>query len=322
MNPKSVAIIVVVAIVVAGVSYGTYLMDSDEKLELRDYLVEGDWAEYYYENLDQTERFTVQSVISINNYEISVSGQDTVRAPYGYVLNVVDTEGLECLRSERVDTFLGEIECDVYDMGFSGTEALLFVEPDTGLVLIEEGSDSEGNAYKRVLTGTSVFDDADSALVEIALAQPVVGSAFTHLDEYYYISGDLFQYEGTDISVTVDSVNDDGALNLVGQETPVTVEEFMSGLMMTDEEISGSTLIETKVFSTQWGVMECDVYSMQYLDAEGKDLGERQFIVESDTGLVLMTWVEMHDVEYEGVVWEQYVSEFTLTECSLVLVAD
>lgn len=36
MNPKSVAIIVVVAIVVAGVSYGTYLMDSDEKLELRD----------------------------------------------------------------------------------------------------------------------------------------------------------------------------------------------------------------------------------------------------------------------------------------------
>ena len=322
MNPKSVAIIVVVAIVVAGVSYGTYLMDSDEKLELRDYLVEGDWVEYYYENLDQTERFTVQSVISINNYEISVSGQDTVRAPYGYVLNVVDTEGLECLRSERVDTFLGEIECDVYDMGFSGTEALLFVEPDTGLVLIEEGSDSEGNTYKRVLTGTSVFDDADSALVEIALAQPVVGSAFTHLDEYYYISGDLFQYEGTDISVTVDSVNDDGTLNLVGQETPVTVEEFMSGLMMTDEEISGSTLIETKVFSTQWGVMECDVYSMQYLDAEGKDLGERQFIVESDTGLVLMTWVEMHDVEYEGVVWEQYVSEFTLTECSLVLVAD
>ena len=307
MNPKSVAIIVVVAIVVAGVSYGTYLMDTDEKLELRDYMVEGDWAEYYYENLDQTERFTVQSVISINNYEISVSGQDTVRAPYGYVLNVVDTEGLECLRSERVDTFLGEIECDVYDMGFSGTEA---------------GSDSEGNAYKRVLTGTSVFDDADSALVEIALAQPVVGSAFTHLDEYYYISGDLFQYEGTDISVTVDSVNDDGTLNLVGQETPVTVEEFMSGLMMTDEEISGSTLIETKVFSTQWGVMECDVYSMQYLDAEGKDLGERQFIVESDTGLVLMTWVEMHDVEYEGVVWEQYVSEFTLTECSLVLVAD
>lgn len=322
MNPKSVAIIVVVAIVVAGVSYGTYLMDSDEKLELRDYLVEGDWAEYYYENLDQTERFTVQSVISINNYEISVSGQDTVRAPYGYVLNVVDTEGLECLRSERVDTFLGEIECDVYDMGFSGTEALLFVEPDTGLVLIEEGSDSEGNAYKRVLTGTSVFDDADSALVEIALAQPVVGSAFTHLDEYYYISGDLFQYEGTDISVTVDSVNDDGTLNLVGQETPVTVEEFMSGLMMTDEEISGSTLIETKVFSTQWGVMECDVYSMQYLDAEGKDLGERQFIVESDTGLVLMTWVEMYDVEYGGVVWEQYVSEFTLTECNLVLVAD
>ena len=321
MNPKSVAIIVVVAIVVAGVSYGTYLMDSEEKLELRDYLVEGDWAEYYYENLDQTERFTVQSVISINNYEISVSGQDTVRAPYGYVLNVVDTEGLECLRSERVDTFLGEIECDVYDMGFSGTEALLFVEPDTRLVLIEEGSDSEGNAYKRVLTGTSVFDDADSALVEIALAQPVVGSAFTHLDEYYYISGDLFQYEGTDISVTVDSVNDDGTLNLVGQETPVTVEEFMSGLMMTDEEISGSTLIETKVFSTQWGVMECDVYSMQ-LDAEGKDLGERQFIVESDTGLVLMTWVEMHDVEYEGVVLEQYVSEFTLTECSLVLVAD
>ena len=66
MNPKSVAIIVVVAIVVAGVSYGTYLMDSDEKLELRDYLVEGDWAEYYYENLDQTERFTVQSVINIS----------------------------------------------------------------------------------------------------------------------------------------------------------------------------------------------------------------------------------------------------------------
>ena len=57
-------------------------------------------------------------------------------------------------------------------------------------------------------------------------------------DEYYYISGDLFQYEGTDISVTVDSVNDDGTLNLVGQETPVTVEEFMSGLMMTDEEIA------------------------------------------------------------------------------------
>ena len=223
MNPKSVAIIVVVAIVVAGVSYGTYLMDSDEKLELRDYLVEGDWAEYYYENLDQTERFTVQSVISINNYEISVSGQDTVRAPYGYVLNVVDTEGLECLRSERVDTFLGEIECDVYDMGFSGTEALLFVEPDTGLVLIEEGSDSEGNAYKRVLTGTSVFDDADSALVEIALAQPVVGSAFTHLDEYYYISGDLFQYEGTDISVTVDSVNDDGMI-IVAREIAKKIE--------------------------------------------------------------------------------------------------
>ena len=322
MNPKSVAIIVVVAIVVAGVSYGTYLMDSDEKLELRDYLVEGDWAEYYYENLDQTERFTVQSVISINNYEISVSGQDTVRAPYGYVLNVVDTEGLECLRSERVDTFLGEIECDVYDMGFSGTEALLFVEPDTGLVLIEEGSDSEGNTYKRVLTGTSVFDDADSALVEIALAQPVVGSAFTHFDEYYYISGDLFQYEGTDISVTVDSVNDDGTLNLVGQETPVTVEEFMSGLMMTDEEISGSTLIETKVFSTQWGVMMCDVYVMPYQDPESGDIGERTFIVDPDTGIVIDSWIEMHDVEYNGDVWEDCELEDRLIDCDLILVAD
>lgn len=100
------------------------------------------------------------------------------------------------------------------------------------------------------------------------------------------------------------------------------MEEFVAGLLMTDDEIAASSLVGTKVVSTQWGLLNCDVYVKPTLDPEGVNLGDRTFIVEQSTGIVLITWVEMHDVEYDGEVWEDYLSEFTLTDCSIVLVAD
>ena len=116
MNPKSVAIIVVVAIAVAGISYGTYLMDSDDKLEMRDYLVVGDWVEYDHLDSGYVDRYTVQSVQAVNYYEMNVSDEYTVSVSYGFLFTIVDPsdENVEYLRSETVDTFLGNIECDVY----------------------------------------------------------------------------------------------------------------------------------------------------------------------------------------------------------------
>ena len=323
MNPKSVAIIVVVAIVVAAVSYGTYLMDSDEKLEIRDYLVEGDWVEYHDEYMDETERITVLDVVNIDNYEVSFSGELTTLASFDYMFFVVDADdGLEYLRSEKVDTFLGEIECDVYAFTVSDPGVEFYAEPDTRLVIIQQGSDIDGNVYRNVMTGTSIFDEADAPMAEIAFGIPVAGSTYTHYDKRSYVSGDQLYFEGSAITVTVESVNEDGTLNFVGGGDPATVEEFVSWLKMTDEEIANSTLEGTKVISTQWGLIECDLYHMPHVDTEGNYIGDRWFLVEPDTGLMLKTWLEMDEIIVDGEVWEDYYSEFTLIDCNVILVAD
>ena len=324
MNPKSVAIIAVVAVVVAVISFGTFLMDSDDDLELRDYLVEGDWIEYYDESSDSATRYTIVGVESIDSYVVNVSDLYTLTAPYAYILMVVDPDDgeVEYLRSEKVDTFLGEIDCDVYGMEVMGSQFTYYVEPSTGLAIITEAVYVDGDTSRVVMTGTSVLDAVDQEFADIALGQPVAGSTFTHESMVDYTSGDNFITETYDITVTVESVNEDGTLNITDSEDPATAEEFIAGLLMTDDEISASTLVGTKVVSTQWGLMECDVYVMPHMSPEGVSMGDRTFIVESSTGIVLTTWVEMHDVEFDGEVWEDYHSEFTLTDCSFILVAD
>ena len=324
MNPKSVAIIAVVAVVVAVISFGTFLMDSGDDPELRDYLVEGDWVEYYDEGEDSTMRYTVLSVEGIDSYMYSISDEMTITAPYSYLFMVVDPDdrGVEYLGSETVDTFLGEIDCDVYGMTSFSSQIIYYVEPATGLALVTELEGSDGSTARVVMTGTSVFDPVDQEFAEIALGQPVAGSTFTHGSHSYYTSGDNFITENYDITVTVESVNEDGTLNITDSEDPATVEEFVAGLLMTDDEIGASTIVGTKVVSTQWGLMECDVYVMPHVDSEGVSMGDRTFIVESNTGIVLTTWLEMHDVEFDGEVWEDYRSEFTLSDCSIILVAD
>ena len=324
MNPKSVAIIAVVAVVVAVISFGTFLMGSGDDLELREYLVEGDWVEYYDESSDSATRYTIVGVESIDSYVVNVSDQYTLTAPYANILMVVDSDDgeVEYLRSEKVDTFLGEIDCDIYGLEVMGSQFTYYVEPSTGLAIITEVVYVDGDTSRVVMTGTSVLDAVDQEFADIALGQPVAGSTFTHESMVDYTSGDNFITETYDITVTVESVNEDGTLNITDSEDPDTAEEFVAGLLMTDDEIATSSLVGTKVVSTQWGLLNCDVYVMPTLDPEGVNLGDRTFIVEQSTGIVLTTWVEMHDVEFDGEVWEDYHSEFTLTDCSFILVAD
>lgn len=324
MNPKSVAIIAVVAVVVAVISFGTFLMGSGDDLELREYLVEGDWVEYYDESSDSATRYTIVGVESIDSYVVNVSDQYTLTAPYANILMVVDSDDgeVEYLRSEKVDTFLGEIDCDIYGLEVMGSQFTYYVEPSTGLAIITEVVYVDGDTSRVVMTGTSVLDAVDQEFADIALGQPVAGSTFTHESMVDYTSGDNFITETYDITVTVESVNEDGTLNITDSEDPATAEEFVAGLLMTDDEIATSSLVGTKVVSTQWGLLNCDVYVMPTLDPEGVNLGDRTFIVEQSTGIVLTTWVEMHDVEFDGEVWEDYHSEFTLTDCSFILVAD
>ena len=323
MNPKSVAIIVVVAIAVAGISYGTYLMDSDDKLEMRDYLVVGDWVEYDHLDSGYVDRYTVQSVQAVNYYEMNVSDEYTVSVSYGFLFTIVDPsdENVEYLRSETVDTFLGNIECDVYLTTDYWSVLVYYVEPDTNLVLIVDSTDYDGDTYRTVMTGTSVFDPLDPEFVKIGLAPPEVGSTYTYEHLYDYTSDEGFISGSWTTTMTVDSVNEDGTLNLIDGEEPVTVEQFVSGLMMTEEDIVASTLVESKAISTQWGVMMCDVYVMPYQDPESGDIGERTFIVDPDTGIVIDSWIEMHDVEYNGDVWEDCELEDRLIDCDLILVA-
>lgn len=324
MNPKSVAIIAVVAVVVAVISFGTFLMGSGDDLELREYLVEGDWVEYYDESSDSATRYTIVGVESIDSYVVNVSDQYTLTAPYANILMVVDSDDgeVEYLRSEKVDTFLGEIDCDIYGLEVMGSQFTYYMEPSTGLAIITEVVYVDGDTSRVVMTGTSVLDAVDQEFADIALGQPVAGSTFTHESMVDYTSGDNFITETYDITVTVESVNEDGTLNITDSEDPATAEEFVAGLLMTDDEIATSSLVGTKVVSTQWGLLNCDVYVMPTLDPEGVNLGDRTFIVEQSTGIVLTTWVEMHDVEFDGEVWEDYHSEFTLTDCSFILVAD
>lgn len=324
MNPKSVAIIAVVAVVVAVISFGTFLMGSGDDLELREYLVEGDWVEYYDESSDSATRYTIVGVESIDSYVVNVSDQYTLTAPYANILMVVDSDDgeVEYLRSEKVDTFLGEIDCDIYGLEVMGSQFTYYVEPSTGLAIITEVVYVDGDTSRVVMTGTSVLDAVDQEFADIALGQPVAGSTFTHESMVDYTSGDNFITETYDITVTVESVNEDGTLNITDSEDPATAEEFVAGLLMTDDEVATSSLVGTKVVSTQWGLLNCDVYVMPTLDPEGVNLGDRTFIVEQSTGIVLTTWVEMHDVEFDGEVWEDYHSEFTLTDCSFILVAD
>lgn len=324
MNPKSVAIIVIVAIAVAGISYGTYLMDSDKKLELRDYLVEGDWVEYYNENGDYTERYTVVNVEAINLYETNISDYYTMSISYNWIFKIIDPddENLEYLRSETIDTFLGNIECDVYLTNDYWSDLTYYVEPDTNLVLIIESIDFEGITQRTVMTGTSLFDPLVPELVKIDMARPGVGSSYSYQNYYDYTSNDGFMSGSWTSTSTVDSVNADGTLDIIDGLESVTVEQFVSGLRMTEEEVAASTLVDSKVVSTQWGLMMCHVYVMPYQDPESGDIGEKTFIVEPVTGIVLNTIIEMHDVEYSGYIWDNAMFETVLIDCDLVSIAD
>ena len=230
MNPKSVAIIAVVAVVVAVISFGTFLMDSGDDLELREYLVEGDWVEYYDESSDSATRYTIVGVESIDSYVVNVSDQYTLTAPYANILMVVDSDDgeVEYLRSEKVDTFLGEIDCDIYGLEVMGSQFTYYVEPSTGLAIITEVVYVDGDTSRVVMTGTSVLDAVDQEFADIALGQPVAGSTFTHESMVDYTSGDNFITETYDITVTVESVNEDGTLNITDSEDPATAEEFVA----------------------------------------------------------------------------------------------
>lgn len=323
MNSKNVAIIVVVAIAVAAVSFGTFLMDSQDDTdvgEARDYLVVGDWVEY--ETNGEVTRCTVTEVECIDRYVVDITGQGEDVLPYNDIVIIIDpdTEYLQFLRTETIDTFLGEVECDVYD-GSNGSEsAEVYVHASTNLLMYVQAAGPDGARFEFRLTGTSIFDAVDTD-TRIALSDPVAGSVITHINTETFITGDFLDSFTEYQTLTVESVNEDGTLNVAGEEQPFTAEEFMATLFMSEDELQASTLQETRVFSTQWGVMECDVYNMPYLDSDGNHFGDRWFVVDPDTGLLIHTWLEEPDIEIEGVVYDMFTSSYTLSDCDLVLVA-
>lgn len=325
MKSKNVAIIVVVAVAVAAVSLGTFLMDPQDDTgigEARDYLVEGDWLEY--EMNGEATRITVTEVECIDRYVVDITGQGSDTLAYDDIVIKVDPDAgyLEAVGTETIDTFLGKVRCDVYD-GSNGSEtARLYAEPSTNLLMYAQAAGPDGAQYEFRLTGTSVFDAVDTADTEIALTSPAVGTTISYVDSVTYESGAESETVANYPTFTVESVNEDGTLNVSGMENPVTPEAFTGMLFMQEEDIQASTLQETRVFSTQWGIMECDVYIMPYVDSEGVHVGDRWFAVDPDTGLLIHTWLEESDIEIDGEVYDRYASSYTLADCDLVVVAD
>lgn len=319
MNSKSLTIIAIVAIVVAGVTYGTYILDSDDDLELRDYLVEGDWIEYYYANSDFTQRCTVVDVKSIDMYAVNFSDQYTIEVAYAYLLTVVDVndESIEYIGTEKIDTFLGNIDCEIYLKNEMNGLYKYYVEPETKLLLISKGIDLDGDPFSMEITGTSVFDPVDLEFSKISLTQPGKGSSFGYETNFTYRSGYDFFYESSEISTEVTSINDDGTLNIVGKDEPVTVEEMMSELTFDTEDYDSWTLMGTKVVSTQWGLMKCNEYcgSSSSDDDSSRKSG---MLVDSDTGLIIKVWVEDSEVLFDGLVWDHYYESSTLQYCNLI----
>lgn len=323
MNSKSLAIIAVVAVVVAGVTYCTYILDSDEDLELRDYLVVGDWVEYSFGNNDYTDRYTVIDIERIDRYVVNMSDLYTVTVSYAFLFTILDPDddGIEYLGTETANTFMGKINCEVYSKYSYGTSYKYYVDPETKLVLITEGVGDDGRTFTSRLTGTSVFNPVNMDYTDITLSEPTAGSAYGYENNYEYVSGDSFYSGGYDASMEVTSVNYDGTLNIVREDEPITVEDFMSGLVMSDEDYDAWTLVGTKVVSTQWGLMECNEYTRSSYDAAVND-AKWGMLTDPETGLILRIWMEDHNLEYEGIVWDDYFESSTLLNCNLVQVIE
>ena len=171
MNPKSLAIIVVVAIIVTGAMYASFVMDSeedaDDDLEIREFLVEGDWVEYLYDG--ETMRLTVEGVAYVDGYLTTMFGDQQEVVSYDYFFTVIDPESdnVQFLRTENVDTFLGEIGCEVYGASNMFGDYEYYLEPSTGLVLITEFTSIYGVTSTDVMTGTSLFHGRDDRDVPV-----------------------------------------------------------------------------------------------------------------------------------------------------------
>ena len=323
MNRKSVAIIVAVALIVAGITYVSFLLDSDDdqgdSLEIRDFLVEGDWVEYDYDGV--TLKYVVEGVEYIGGYLTTVLGDVSTTAPYEFFFTVIDpeTDNVQFLRTETVDTFLGEIECGVYGASDMFGDYEYYLEPSTGLVLITEFTSIYGATSTDVMTGTSLFDPIEVTDTGISLSQPREGSSYTIEQSFWYSmdGGDFYSGIGSD-TVEVESVNGDGTLNLVQSADPVTIEEYMSALLMGEVEKSAMTLEGTRTVSTQWGLMECEIYSMELVPTNQFGSGQTNLLVDPDTDVVLMTWSDYTDITYDGDVWDEGHIESVLVDCNLI----
>ena len=130
--------------------------------------------------------------------------------------------------------------------------------------------------------------------------------------------GDYYSGRGSD-AMEVESVNGDGTLNLVQSAEPVTIEEYMSELILDEEEKSAMTLDSTRTVSTQWGLMECEVYSMELVPTNQFGSGQTSLLVDPDTDVVLMAWTDYTDVTYDGDVWVEGHIESVLIDCNLVM---
>ena len=323
MNQKSVAIIVVVAIIVAGAMYASFLLDSeedtDDDLEIREFLVEGDWVEYLYDG--EAMRLTVEGVSYVDGYLTTMFGDQQEVVPYSYFFTVIDpeTDNVQFLRTETVDTFLGEIGCEVYGASNMFGDYEYYLEPSTGLVFITEFTSIYGATSTDVMTGTSLFDPIEVTDTGITLSQPREGSSYTIEQSFWYSMDDGDYYSGRDSeAMEVESVNGDGTLNLVQSADPVTIEEYMSALLMGEEEKSAMTLDGTRTVSTQWGLMECEIYSMELVPTNQFGSGQTNLLVDPDTDVVLMTWTDYTDITYDGDVWDEGHVESVLVDCNLV----
>ena len=331
MNNK-ILIVVIVAIAVVGTSYYTYLQDQDDTLELREYLVEGDWVTYSsnsrgYEN---ETTYTVTEILTPLTVRTEVTTADynySIDITYSFLLTVIDPddESMVFVGNETMKTFLGKIVCNVYTHEDGMGTYTYYTEPSSNLVIHRyyEPFFEEDGTFSSSLVGTSVFTPVTEGRADYMLwTKPTIGSTYTYDTEIEFTLDDgSFIYTRNIDTTTVESVNEDGTLSVSDSDTPMTVEEFLAGCTMNDG-YAGAVLTGTKTFNTAWGIIDCDVYTIYGYEVQGIGAGELDICVDPDTGLVLVKYITIPDVaDEDGILWDCHITIY-LIDCSLILVAD
>lgn len=333
---SKILIIAAVAVVVAGASYFTYLQEPDETPDLRTYLVTGDWAEYSVSYPDEgqsyTSRYLVTEISSPMTATIEISEYEynyTIDGGYQLMFLTIDQDDpdLKLVREKTVDTFLGKTSCDVYQSEQFDGVTTYYADSKSGLVLRTEYEPSveDRSRFVSELTGTSIFTPVTGGEADYFLGtQFHIGSTYAYetVTNYSNSNGEIL-YTSYTTSTEIQSMNYDGTFNIMNSDTPITAEEFASGYTWSDELHPEAEVTGSETLSTQWGIVDCDVYTIFGYQFEGIGSGDLHVSVDPDTGLVLRQWAVIPDAtDYNGMVWEECIISKYILECTLVQIAD